>query len=56
LSYSDVINRRLGVMDTAAVALCRENGLPIVVFDMTAPDAILKALRGEPVGTRVEGE
>jgi uridylate kinase len=56
LTYSQMIDRNLRVMDIAAVALCRENGLPIVVFDMTAPDGILRALRGEPVGTRVEGE
>lgn len=56
LTYSQVINQRLEVMDTAAVALCRENRLPIIVFDMTAPGGILKALHGEPIGTRVEGE
>lgn len=56
LTYSEVINRGLQVMDVAAVALCRENKLPIVVFDMTAPDGILKALSGEPIGTRVEGD
>lgn len=56
LTYSEVINRGLRIMDTAAVALCQENRLPIVVFDMTAPDGILKALRGDPIGTRVEGE
>jgi uridylate kinase len=55
LTYSEVIQRGLGVMDTAAVALCRENNLPIVVFDMTVPEGILKALRGDRTGTRVEG-
>ncbi|MFH1743495.1 MAG: UMP kinase [bacterium] len=55
LTYSEVIQRGLGIMDTAAIALCRENNLPIVVFDMTKPDGILKALRGEPIGTRVDG-
>ncbi len=54
LTYGEVINQGLRVMDTAAVALCRENNLPIVVFNMTEPGAITKALKGELIGTRVE--
>jgi uridylate kinase len=53
LTYDEVLERSLGVMDLAAVALCRENGLPIVVFDGTAPGAIARAVGGERIGTIV---
>ena len=53
LSYDTVIERRLGFMDQAAVALCRENGLPIVVFDMTVPGNVRKVVAGEKIGTTV---
>lgn len=53
LSYMDFISRELQVMDTTAVTMCKEHGLPIHVFDMTVPGAIVKAVRGEDVGTVV---
>ena len=53
LSYDEVIQRKLGFMDQAAVALCRENGLPIVVFDMTVPGNVRKVVAGEKIGTTV---
>jgi len=53
LSYMDFISRELQVMDTTAVTMCKEHELPIHVFDMTVPGAILKAVRGEAVGTVV---
>ena len=53
LSYKDVLSRDLRVMDSTAISLCRENRLPIVVFDMTQPGAITRALKGEFVGTIV---
>jgi uridylate kinase len=54
LSYAEVLEKGLGVMDLAAVALCRENELPIRVFDATVSGAIAKAVAGEPIGTIVE--
>ena len=51
LSYMDVMNRGLAVMDKTAITLCMENGLPIVVFDMSNPETLKGVLRGEPCGT-----
>jgi uridylate kinase len=53
LSYIDVLNRRLEVMDSTAVSLCMENELPILVLNLWDPQALVQALRGEPVGTLV---
>jgi uridylate kinase len=53
LGYTEVIQKSLAFMDQAAIALCRENDLPIVVFDMTVPGNIRKVVVGESVGTRV---
>ena len=55
LSYAEAIERNLRVMDQTAIALCRENGLPIVVFDMGVPGNLRRVAAGEPVGTRVGG-
>ncbi len=55
LTYMDAISRRLEVMDSTALSLCMENDLPILVFDVAAPDAIVRAVRGEEIGTRVTG-
>jgi uridylate kinase len=51
LTYDDVVKQGLGFMDQAAIALCRENRLPIVVFDMTVPGNIRKVVAGESIGT-----
>lgn len=53
VTYQDVLRLELNVMDSTAISLCKENSLPILVFDMTAPDNILRAIRGEVNGTRV---
>ncbi len=55
LSYDEAIQRNLRFMDQTAIALCRENRLPIVVFDMTVPGNIRKVVAGERVGTTVGG-
>lgn len=55
LSYDQAIRDNLGFMDQTAIALCRENALPILVFDMTAPGNIAKVVAGEKLGTRVSG-
>jgi len=56
LSYTSVLSQNLRVMDATAISLCRENGLPILVFNLTVPGNIVKALRGEPIGTIVRGD
>jgi len=53
LNYDEVIERKLGVMDTTAVVLCRDNHMPLRVLDMTKPGALLKAAQGENEGTLV---
>ncbi|MFO7259557.1 MAG: UMP kinase [bacterium] len=53
LSYRQLMTRELGVMDAAAVSLCRDNGLPIIVLNIGRPGAVAAAIRGEPVGTLV---
>jgi uridylate kinase len=53
LGYIEAINRRLEVMDSTALSLCMENALPIIVFDLSAPDSIVRAVQGEKIGTLV---
>lgn len=53
LSYEDVITRNLGVMDTAAIALCRDHGMPLRIYDMNEPGNLMRIVRGEPIGTLV---
>lgn len=53
LSYMDFISQELKVMDTTAITMCREHDVPIVVFDMTVPGNIVRAVRGEKIGTVV---
>jgi uridylate kinase len=56
LTYEEAVQRNLRFMDQAGIALCRENGLPIVVFDMTVPGNIRKVVCGESVGTTVTSD
>jgi uridylate kinase len=51
LSYIDALNMGIGVLDSTAISLCMDNHLPIVVLDLWQSEALLKAIRGEPVGT-----
>lgn len=55
ISYDDIIVKGLKVMDTSACALCKQNNIPIVVFDFAAKGSILKILAGEKTGTYVGG-
>ena len=55
LSYIEVLNRRLEVMDSTAITLCMENNLPILVVNLWDSKALTSALYGEPVGTLVTG-
>jgi uridylate kinase len=56
LSYMEAISRRLQVMDSTALSLCMENDLPIIVFDLDSEGGIVKAVRGEQLGTYVGSE
>ncbi len=53
ISYDEVVARGLRVMDLTATALCKENGMPIVVFDMDTPGNLARVLDGENIGTVV---
>jgi uridylate kinase len=53
VTYIEVLNQGLGVMDTTAISLCMDNKLPIVVFDLTQPGNIKRLVLGEPVGSIV---
>jgi len=55
LTYIDVLNRGLQVMDSTAISLCMDNGLPILVFNMLQPGNIMRAVTGAHIGTLVHG-
>ncbi len=55
ITYDDIIVKGLKVMDTASCALCKQNSIPIVVFDFAAKGSIIKILKGENTGTYVGG-
>ena len=54
ISYLEVLSRALGVMDAAAVAMCRDNNLPVVVFNLNVPGNIRRVVEGEPTGTIIK--
>ena len=56
ITYLDILNKNLKVMDSTATSLCRDNNIPLIVFGIDKPDNILKAVQGEKIGTLVEGE
>jgi uridylate kinase len=51
ISYTEVLSKDLGVMDASAVAMCRDNRMPITVFDLKAPGNIMRMAMGDPIGT-----
>ena len=53
VSHFEVLNRRLAVMDSTAITFCMDNSLPIIVFDVTQPGNIIRALVGDAIGTLV---
>ena len=53
LSHADVVEKNLGVMDSTAAAMCRDNHIPILVFNLEDPENIYRAVMGEPVGTAI---
>ncbi|MBQ3939946.1 MAG: UMP kinase [Oscillospiraceae bacterium] len=56
LTFTEVVNAQLAVMDTTAAALCRDNGMTMLVFDLSRPDNIYDACMGKSVGTLVVPE
>jgi uridylate kinase len=53
VSYTEVLSKALAVMDASAVAMCRDNHMPIMVFDLTVPGNIMRMAMGEPIGTMI---
>jgi uridylate kinase len=56
ISFMEVLNKQLGVMDTTATSLCMDNNIPLLVFSIKEPENIIKVLNGENVGTFVAKE
>lgn len=56
LSFSDILSRNLGVMDSTAASMCRDNNMPILVFGLNDPENIVRAVKGERIGTLVNTE
>jgi uridylate kinase len=56
IGYTELLSNRLEALDATAVSLAMDNQMPIVVFDMTQPGNIVRAVRGEQIGTLISGE
>ena len=56
LSFSDILSKNLGVMDSTAASLCRDNNMPILVFGLNDPENIVRAVKGDKIGTLVNYE
>jgi len=56
LTYMDVLNRGLAIMDSTAVTLCMDNRMPIIVFDLFVDGNVERVILGEQIGTRVDAE
>lgn len=54
LSYIDILNKGLGVMDSTATSLCMDNDIPIIVFGLDKPENIIKVIEGEEIGTSIK--
>lgn len=55
VGYTEVLSKQLKVMDASAVAMCRDNKLPVIVFNLNTPGNIMRMAMGEPVGTQIRG-
>ena len=53
ISYDEFISNKLSVMDTTSIVMCRDNKLPVRVYDMNIPNALFKIVRGEDIGTLI---
>ena len=56
ITFSEVLKRGLGVMDATSIAMCRDNNIPIIVFNLTIEGTLIKVVNGEDVGTKVKEE
>jgi uridylate kinase len=56
ITYTDVLTRSLGVMDASAVAMCRDNKLPILVFNLNTKGNIMRMSQGETLGTVITSD
>jgi uridylate kinase len=56
ISFTEVLSKSLAVMDASAVAMCRDNNLPILVFNLNTPGNIMRMSRGETIGTVIARE
>ena len=56
LTYLEVLQKQLKVMDATAISLAMDNDMPVIVFNLTKPGLIERVVMGEPVGTMVKGE
>jgi uridylate kinase len=54
LSFSEILNKELTVMDMTAASMCKDNHIPILVFSLDDPDNIVRAVQGEEIGTLVQ--
>ena len=54
ISYDDILKQDLKVMDGASIALCRDNNIKLIVFELAKPENIIKAVKGEKIGTLVQ--
>jgi uridylate kinase len=53
ITFDQVLEKQLGVMDLTAIVLCRENNMPLVVFDASVKGALLALTKGQSIGTQV---
>ena len=56
LTFDEVLNKNLAVMDSTAASLCRDNGMELIVFNMNNKENIIKAVKGEKIGTKVSNK
>ena len=54
ISYLDILSDNLKVMDSTAISLCRDNNIPLIVFEIAEPDNIIKIVKGEKIGTLIK--
>ena len=54
ISYLDILSDNLKVMDSTAISLCRDNNIPLIVFEIAKPDNIIKIVKGEKIGTLIK--
>ena len=56
LTYTDILSMNLGVMDSTAASMCRDNNMPLLVFGLNDPENIVKAVKGKKIGTYVSND